>query len=108
MSHDESRVIYEGYMTKSPRTLLIDRVAQVRSRHQIGQADGALFESSSRLADLKRALESLKDSQSAELFRYFPVAAVAVLEAHFRAIVTMIVDQGGEYSGRGLALVMIS
>lgn len=92
-------------MTKVSRTLLMDRVAQVRSRLLIARTDGALYESTSRLIDLKRSLKSLENSQCAELYRYFPVAAVAVLEAHFRATVTMIVDEGGEYSARGLALV---
>jgi hypothetical protein len=92
-------------MAKPPKMLLIDRVAQVRSRLLIGQADGASYEAMSRLTDLKRSLKSLEDSDSAELFRYFPVAAIAVLEAHFRAVVTMIVNKEGEYSARGIALV---
>lgn len=92
-------------MAKLVKFLLDERIAQVRSRLHIGQVEGAIYEATIRVSDLERSLKALKDTDNTELFRYFPVAAVATLEAHFRSSVAMIVDKGGEYFKRGVALV---
>lgn len=92
-------------MAKQVKFLLDERIAQVRSRLQLGQVEGAIYEATVRISDLERSLKALKGTDNTELFRYFPVAAVATLEAHFRSSVAMIVDKGGEYFTRGIALV---
>ncbi|MNF52983.1 hypothetical protein D3C84_343480 [compost metagenome] len=92
-------------MANKAKLLLDERVAQVRSRLQVGKVEGAIYEAAIRINDLEKSLNSLKDTENTELFRYFPVAAIATLEAHFRSSVAMIVDQGGEYFDRGVALV---
>ncbi|UVL43102.1 hypothetical protein LOY55_13780 [Pseudomonas sp. B21-040] len=92
-------------MASKGKLLLDERVAQVRSRLRVGRADGAIYEATVRINDLERSLKTLKDTKNTELFRHFPVAAVATLEAHFRSSVAMVVDKGGEYFTRGVALV---
>lgn len=92
-------------MTKQRKILLDERISQVRSRLQVGRADGAIYEATIRIIELERSLKALKGTENTELFRHFPVAAVATLEAHFRSSVAMIVDKGEEYFTRGVALV---
>lgn len=92
-------------MAKQGKILLDERIAQVRSRLQVGRADGAIYEATVRISDLERSLEALIGTENTELFRHFPVAAVATLEAHFRSSVAMIVDKGEDYFTRGVALV---
>lgn len=92
-------------MAKQGKTLLDERIAQVRSRLQVGRVEGAIYEATVRIIDLERSLKALKGTDNTELFRHFPVAAVATLEAHFRSSVAMVVDKGGEYFTRGVALV---
>lgn len=92
-------------MAKQGKILLDERIAQVRSRLQAGRAEGSIYEASVRLNDLESSLEALKGTENTELFRHFPVAAVATLEAHFRSSVAMVVDKGAEYFTRGVALV---
>ncbi|QQQ51270.1 DUF1311 domain-containing protein [Pseudomonas syringae] len=92
-------------MAKQGKTLLDERISQVRSRLQVGRVEGAIYEATVRITDLERSLNALKGTDNTELFRHFPVAAVATLEAHFRSSVTMIVDKGGDYFTRGIALV---
>lgn len=92
-------------MAKAIRYVLEERIAEVRSRLEIGRVDGAIYEAVSRIRTLEESLEYLRGTENVELYRHFPVAAIATLEAYFRSVVTMIVDAGGEYLTRGLALV---
>lgn len=92
-------------MAKQGKVFLDERIAQVRSRLQAGRAEGAIYEAMVRINDLERSLKTLKETENTELFRHFPVAAVATLEAHFRSSVAMVVDKGEEYFTRGVALV---
>jgi hypothetical protein len=69
-----------------------------------GHVEGAQYEAATKLDDLKASLSSLSSKGSSELFRYFPVAVIAVLETHFKATVQAIVDSGSPYLDRGLAL----
>lgn len=92
-------------MARQSKTSLADRVTEIRSRLLFGRAESATFETASRLHDLKNSLEALKETQNTELFRHFPVAAVATLEAHFRATVAKIIDEGGQYTANGLTLL---
>ena len=92
-------------MAKQGKILLDERIAQVRSRLQVGRAEGAIYEATVRINDLERSLKALKETENTELFRHFPVAAVATLEAHFRSSVAMVVDKGAEYFTRGVALL---
>jgi hypothetical protein len=92
-------------MAKQGKNLLDERISQVRSRLRVGRVEGAIYEATVRITDLERSLKAIKGTENTELFRHFPVAAVATLEAHFRSSVAMVVDKGGEYFTRGVALV---
>lgn len=92
-------------MAKAGKYVLEERIAEVRSRWQIGKADAALIESRFRVYALKRSLKEIKDTKNVELFRHFPVAAIAALEAYFRSVVSVMVDAGGDYFPRGLGMV---
>lgn len=92
-------------MARQSKPLIADRVEEIRSRLLLGTAESAVFEATSRLTDLKSSLEELRETANTELFRYFPVAAIATLEAHFRTVVAMIIDTGGQYTANGLALL---
>jgi len=81
------------------------QVQRMRARMQFGRVDGVeLFETSVRLAQLDRSLRGIGPESDSELFRHFPVAAVAVLESHFKATVASIINAGSPYLERGLAL----
>ncbi|WEL56731.1 lysozyme inhibitor LprI family protein [Pseudomonas kermanshahensis] len=92
-------------MAKAGKYVLEERITEVRSRWQIGKADAAFFESSTRVNDLRRSLKAIKGTKNVELFRHFPVAAIALLEAYFRSVVSVVVDAGGDYFPRGLGMV---
>lgn len=81
------------------------QVQSTRARMQFGRVDGVeLFEMNLRLEQLDRSLRGIGPASDPELFRHFPVAAVAVLESHFKATVATIVDAGSPYLDRGLEL----
>jgi len=86
---------------------LESQVQSMRARMQFGRMDGVeLVETNPRLAQLGRSLRGIGPESDPELFRHFPVAAVAVavLESHFKATVASIIDAGSPYLERGLAL----
>lgn len=72
---------------------------------QTGTIDGEQYNSVSRLDALEKSMRKLGETADAELYRHFPVAAVAVLESHFKLTVGAIVNAGSPYLERGLALV---
>jgi hypothetical protein len=79
-------------------------VRSARERMTLGRIDGIeLYETSSRLSALSRSLRNIGPNGDAELFRYFPVAAIAALEGNFKAVVATIVNAGPEYTERGVA-----
>lgn len=81
------------------------QVQSARARMQFGRVDGVeLVETFTRLRQLDRSLQGIGPESDSELFRYFPVAAVAVLESHFKATVASIIDAGSPYLERGLVL----
>ncbi|SEK98919.1 hypothetical protein SAMN05518845_10414 [Variovorax sp. YR750] len=81
------------------------QVQSMRARMQLGHVDGVeLFETSVRLEQLGRSLRGIGPASDPELFRHFPVAAVAVLESHFKTTVASIINAGSPYLERGLAL----
>jgi len=81
------------------------QVQSMRARMQLGRVDGVeLFETSVRLEQLGRSLRGIGPASDPELFRHFPVAAVAVLESHFKTTVASIINAGSPYLERGLAL----
>jgi hypothetical protein len=75
-----------------------------RKRMFSGHVEGGLWEASSRLHHLERALSKLDVDNNSEVLRHFPVAAIAVLETHFKSTIQAIVDAGPDYLERGLAL----
>lgn len=81
------------------------QVKSARERMMFGRVDGVeLFETSTRLSQLIRSLQSIGPTGDPELFRHFPVAAIAALEGHFKATVATIINTGSPYLERGLAL----
>lgn len=81
------------------------QVQSMRARMQWGRVDGVeLFETKVRLDQLGRSLRGIGPASDPELFRHFPVAAVAVLESHFKTTVASIINGGSPYLERGLAL----
>lgn len=67
-------------------------------------ADGEQYDSVLRLAQLTTSLKNLGESADAELYRHFPVAAIAVLETHFKSVVSLTINAGSPYLERGLTL----
>lgn len=92
-------------MAKQSKFSLADKVNEMRSRLRNSNIDMDVHEASSRLYDIEHALHFLRGVENQELFRHFPVAAIATLEAYFRSSVASIIDQGGEYLSRGVALL---
>lgn len=92
-------------MVKVFTTEIESQVQQMRARMQFGYADGVdLYETSMRLAQLDRSLRGIGPTSDPELFRHFPVAAVAALESHFKVTVAAIINTGSPYLERGLTL----
>lgn len=91
-------------MAKTGPQTLEGQLVSARKRLQWGHVEGALFDATWRLTDLQAALQGLKSSKDGELLRHFPVAAIAVLETHFKATVQAIVDSGAPYFERGISL----
>lgn len=92
-------------MSRQTKPALEKQIEEVRSRLQFGYVEGAYHETGMRIFNLKQALKEFKDESESELLRYFPVASIAALEAHFRATVSLIVNEGGDYFERGLRLI---
>jgi hypothetical protein len=87
------------------KTALIEQeLRAAKGRIMGGFADGLHLDTSARFTTLIRSLESLGSEGDPELYRHFPVAAVAILESDFKAAVASIVNLGGEYLSRGLEL----
>lgn len=81
------------------------QVRSARDRMEFGRIDGVeRFETSTRLTQLDRSLRTIGPAGDPELYRHFPVAAVAVLEGHFKATLATIVNTGCPYLDRGLVL----
>jgi hypothetical protein len=91
-------------MAKASATSIEGQLIAARARHLGGQMEGALADALVRLEDLRKAIQAIDEIKSTELYRYFPVAAIAVLETHFKATVQAIVDAGSPYLERGLVL----
>lgn len=75
-----------------------------RSRMAYGFARQEFRDVLFRLNDLKKLLIELGENADSELYRHFPVAAVAALESYFKETIAKIVDTGSPYLERGLAL----
>jgi hypothetical protein len=91
-------------MAKTGMQTLESQLLNARKRLQWGHVEGVLFDATWRLTDLQAALKGLESSNDGELLRHFPVAAIAVLETHFKATVQAIVDSGAPYFERGISL----
>lgn len=91
-------------MTKGAGLLIEGQLIAARSRNIGGHFEGSLRDALFRLEDLRKAIQVIDPVKNSELFRYFPVAAIAVLETHFKSIVQIIVDAGSPYLERGLSL----
>lgn len=91
-------------MVKTGMQTLENQLLSARKRLQWGHVEGAFFDATLRLTDLHAALQRLDGSKDSELLRHFPIAAIAVLETHFKATVQAIVDSGTPYFERGISL----
>lgn len=92
-------------MAKNFGAQIEEQIRSARSRNAFGRVDGVEFVSTySRIAQLQRSLEAIGPEGDPELFRYFPVAAIATLEGHFKETVAAIVNSGPIYFERGLNL----
>lgn len=81
------------------------QLKSARDRMEFGRFDGVeLVETTTRFAQLASSLRALGPAGDPELFRHFPVAAIAVLEGHFKTTVATIVNAGSPYLERGLVL----
>lgn len=91
-------------MAKNLGLEIEEGVRSARERMMHGRIDGIeLYETSSRLSALNRSLKNIGPNGDAELFRYFPVAAIAALEGNFKSVVATIVNAGPEYTERGVS-----
>lgn len=91
-------------MAKTAGQSIENQLIAARARHLVGHVEGSLIDALIRLQQLREAIQSIGDSTDSEFFRYFPVAAIAVLETHFKLTVQSIVDAGSPYLERGLML----
>ena len=91
-------------MAKKINGNLEARLLDARLRMKSGLSDGALFETTNRVRALQNSLEDLGEKQALELYRHFPVAAISVLETHFRSSIASIVNFNPMYLERGLIL----
>ena len=89
-------------MARATGAQLETQLRDARSRMVAGTVDGRSYEVM-RLEDLHRSLDRLGGSADPELYRHFPIAAVAVLETHFKTSVATIIDAGSPYLERGLS-----
>ncbi|GEM_PF-3466703 len=92
-------------MAKGFGALIEEEINSARNRLELGRIDGVdVYETFLRLNSLKGSLEKIGSDGDEELFRYFPVAAIAALEGHFKAVVATVVNEGSEYTERGIVL----
>jgi hypothetical protein len=92
-------------MAKQGGNTLEGQLVGARGRGHFAHVDGGSWDTSTRFWALKQSLKTLEHSADHELFRYFPVAVIAVLESHFKLTIKAFVDNGSPYLERGLALV---
>jgi hypothetical protein len=95
-------------MTKIQGATFEFRLREARQRMHNGFIEGELYESSDRLRNLQRSLESLEVEENNELYRYFPVAAISALETHFRVSVAAIINSDPLYLERAFGLLASS
>lgn len=81
---------------------LKDQLQDVHGRFQPGRE--WLLTIEQRLRQMFLALSAVPHD-AGELYRYFPVAAVATLETYFKSVVANLIDHGPEFRERGLKLI---
>lgn len=89
---------------RTPASTIEAQLQAARARLRGGSVDGYHSDSVERFDILRGSLERLGPAGDAELFKHFPIAAIAALESDFKASVTAIVDSGSPYLERGLQL----
>ncbi|WP_312320693.1 hypothetical protein [Stenotrophomonas sp.] len=90
--------------TGSSGQSLVEHVLAVRARGGVGSVAGSFWGPNERFWQLNNSLHRLGCGADPELYRHFPIAAVAALEGHFKLSVAAIVDSGRGYAERGLRL----
>lgn len=81
---------------------LKDQLQDVHGRFQPGRE--WLLTIEQRLRQMSLALSAVPHDAD-ELYRHFPVAAVATLETYFKSVVANLIDNGPEFRERGLKLI---
>ena len=81
------------------------QLQEVRSRMHAVRVEGEIQSTVVRLHSLQNALFRLEEDSVPELFRHFPVAAISVLESHFKYTVMSMVNSGPDNLERGLKLL---
>jgi hypothetical protein len=81
---------------------LKDQLQDVHGRFQPDFARHLTIEQ--RLREMSLALSAVPHD-AGELYRHFPVAAVATLETYFKSVVANVIDNGPEFRERGLKLI---
>jgi len=79
-------------------------IREARARFDPHYVEGGVWDLQSRLRVLREALDSV-DASNRELFRYFPIASIALLESYVKAVISSIIDHDSVYLERGLALI---
>ncbi len=75
-----------------------------RARTGFGMLEGSFLGAHERFWRLDHLLTKLGPNADRELYRYFPVSAIAALEGHFKQAAAAIVNSGPIYMERGLNL----
>lgn len=81
---------------------LKDQLKDVHGRYPIFLGRDASIEM--RHHQMSIALSAVPDGAD-ELYRYFPVAALATLETYFRLVLANVIDHGPDFRDRGLKLI---
>jgi hypothetical protein len=90
--------------TGSGGQALVEQVLAARARGGVGAVEGSFWGPNERFWKLNNSLLRLGEGADPELYRHFPIAAVAALEGHFKLSVAAIVNSGRDYAERGLRL----
>lgn len=88
----------------SGRSSLVEQLLAARARAGIGAVDGSFLGPTERFWKLDQSLSRLGKNADEELYRHFPIAAVAALESHFKLAIAAIVNSERLYAERGLQL----
>lgn len=91
-------------MSNGTRQSHAEQIQEVKNRFFAEYIEGGIANLQSRVHTLQAALTSVSET-TPELFRYFPVAATAIIETYFKSIISMVIDKDKKYLDNGLKLI---